>query len=119
MKSIFEQAKQVMAWLGSAEHCSDLAFALVKILYEKRHSYQQMVDLCQQQWTQDAILSLRYVFARPYWHRMWIVQELTVAQDIVFYCGSVSVHGDVLVEVQRRFQLKFGDTANHLASCTR
>src|SRR6202044_2534231 len=71
MKSIFEQAKQEMVWLGSAEHCSDLAFALVKILYEKRHSYQQMVDLCQQQWTQDAILSLRYVFARPHWHIMW------------------------------------------------
>jgi hypothetical protein len=109
MKSIFEQAKQVMVWLGSSERGSDLAFALVNILYEKRHSYQQMIDLCQQQWTQDAILSLRYVFARPYWHRMWIIQELTVAQDIVFYCGSVSVRGDVLVEVQRRFQLKFGD----------
>ena len=29
MKSIFEQAKQVMVWLGSAERGSDLAFALV------------------------------------------------------------------------------------------
>lgn len=40
---------------------------------------------------------------------MWIVQELTVAQEIVFYCGSVSVDGSVLVEVQILFQHKFGD----------
>jgi hypothetical protein len=43
---------------------------------------------------------------------MWIVQELKVAQDKVFYCGSVSVNGGVLAEVQRLLLHEFGDAAS-------
>jgi hypothetical protein len=32
---------------------------------------------------------------------MWIVQELTVAKEIVFYCGADSVSGPVLSEAQK------------------
>jgi hypothetical protein len=38
---------------------------------------------------------------------MWIVQEVTVARDIVFLCGSDSVSAQVLREAQRILNLDF------------
>ena len=29
--------------------------------------------------------------SRTYWNRAWIVQELVLAQDILFFCGSSSI----------------------------
>jgi hypothetical protein len=41
-------------------------------------------------WKQGkAILAL---FSRQYWRRIWIIQEIVLAKDIIVFCGQESVH---------------------------
>jgi hypothetical protein len=39
----------------------------------------------------EYIMALENFLCRPYWRRMWIIQELALAQDVVIYCGKNSV----------------------------
>jgi hypothetical protein len=34
---------------------------------------------------------LRDIFDRPFWRRIWIVQEITLAQDAILMCGDKSI----------------------------
>lgn len=40
--------------------------------------------------------SLRCVFERPYWNRLWTVQEFILAKDLVLLCGHQGVTWDCL-----------------------
>lgn len=37
----------------------------------------------------DEILALYEVLTRPYWSRLWIVQEIRLAEKVTFWCGKV------------------------------
>ncbi|KAK3652502.1 hypothetical protein LTR56_005213 [Elasticomyces elasticus] len=116
MRTTFSRARRVIAWLGEASlqrTFSDCAAALKSqmspgLTYEQdpealhalsgyvralrwqtRHSDDDDGDN-----TRRAILNtLRSMCESPYWSRLWIVQELIVAQDA--YCVS----GDLLLSV--------------------
>ncbi|RYP74374.1 hypothetical protein DL771_003041 [Monosporascus sp. 5C6A] len=72
MRDIYEAATKVLAWLGQASEDSDLAMDLVdkwkadKILQRPSHESSAFENLC----------------SRPYWTRIWILQEL--AFNVIF-----------------------------------
>ncbi|RYP22315.1 hypothetical protein DL767_009072 [Monosporascus sp. MG133] len=85
MRDIYEAATKVLAWLGQASEDSDLAMDLVdkgkadKILQRPSHESSAFENLC----------------SRPYWTRIWILQELAVNyQRCVFGCGGRWVDHD-------------------------
>lgn len=123
MKMIYERAERVTLWLGAAEPGSKMAFQFVHELYMERNSPENIVamfkhDLVQGKYKEHNLVdnltaafnqdhmprhlrALAKVFWRPYWLRIWVVQELTVAKDILFYCGEDSVSELILSEAQR------------------
>jgi hypothetical protein len=79
MSRIYNTAECVIVWLGDAADGSDEL-----MMYAGDHDvfgdarYKVPDDLPQQ---------VSSFFARPYSNRTWVVQELFMAKDLLFYCG--------------------------------
>jgi hypothetical protein len=91
MGKIYQGASVVIAWLGEASSETENA------LRSFRKSSKDLVSSMElraiflesvKSWS-----SLVELFQRPYWSRVWIVQELVLAQDLIFQCGRESIDG--------------------------
>lgn len=91
MQTIFAKAFTVMVYLGqeSREQKSSLAMSLLGQPDRLRH-----VDGLDQNETR----SLKHLFERPYFRRMWIVQEVALAQTLELHCGPASTYLSAFAE---------------------
>jgi hypothetical protein len=117
MRNIFSNARQVIAWLGEAdldcggdmESESDLAMDfLASDVWTKTPTTTGTGT-----WTRPdpsrrgapgaapsatVILALAGLFSRPYWTRVWIVQEVAMARKVTLHCGDRQVPWERLVQ---------------------
>jgi hypothetical protein len=100
MKIIYERAEQVIVWLGIRPRC-DKAFKVIRELYEYREDTKWIEKLFERSDTLRSLDALTDMVVPPYWDRMWILQELTVAKDILLLCGDEKISFDVFLEVQK------------------
>ena len=103
MKRIYEQATEVVVWLGPSYQDSDLAIKFAKELYDHRESVSWITQRFSMPDIKLGLQALGNLLTRNYWWRIWIVQEVTVAQRIVFYCGHVFIDAESLRIVQQLF----------------
>ena len=103
MKMVYEQATEVVVWLGLTYNESDLAIQLVHELYNHRESTEWITERFSKPNMKQKLESLVDLLTRDYWWRIWIVQELTVARKIVFYCGESSIEAKSLYTIQQLF----------------
>ncbi|KIX04163.1 uncharacterized protein Z518_07717 [Rhinocladiella mackenziei CBS 650.93] len=92
MPTIFSNAYSVVAWLGPAMEESPLVMdTLNKFGDVDDHfarSEEILTSIPREVWK-----ALAYFLQRPYWRRMWIVQELALAgSQTVLLCGDRSAH---------------------------
>jgi len=84
MSRIFKTAQTVVVWLGPAYRGSDTAMtALVRLSCSKDFAKQASGI-----WAGDAGHAMGAICTRPYWRRLWIFQEIRLAQKIRLMCGS-------------------------------
>jgi hypothetical protein len=86
MREIYKQASTVLVWLGHQSLDSNvameyLATAALGPLSTESSEYQSL-------WTREQREALRNLTKRPYWKRMWIIQEILNAKEILVVCGS-------------------------------
>ncbi|KAG4442033.1 hypothetical protein IFR05_002501 [Cadophora sp. M221] len=81
MSRIYRSALQVLIWLGLADQQTEAAFATLEPI--NRYS---LVEFDTQ-----AYRNVRHLLSKQYWSRLWIVQELYHATDIVIYCGHLQL----------------------------
>jgi hypothetical protein len=128
MTSIYKHAETVVIWLGPASDDSNLAISeLIRIPTEawaKAKAGEDWPALLQrlfidEGWTplpsdnekvnNRALLAIRELFSRPWWTRVWTVQESTVPnQQNWVLCGDRSISWGILQEasfILRRFAL--------------
>lgn len=77
MASIFSSAENAYAWLGESD--ADCHFAMSYLTYprdQRLHGNSMVVQYF------DELL------ARPFWKRIWIVQELVLAKQLWLLCGN-------------------------------
>ncbi|KAK3949298.1 heterokaryon incompatibility protein-domain-containing protein [Pseudoneurospora amorphoporcata] len=86
MGAIYSGAEQVIAWLGPASNDSDYAIDILNTPGAERWVMAEELD--NDPLGQSAIVSL---CDRPYWKRVWIIQELFLAKEFVVMCGSRSI----------------------------
>jgi hypothetical protein len=87
MGTIYSQAQRVVAWLGRPNlHCSwamrDISTGLV------------LPNLPWSQWDSEIKARLeraKILCSHEYWGRLWIIQELVLATDILLQCGRDTV----------------------------
>ncbi|KAL6707476.1 hypothetical protein ACN47E_004046 [Coniothyrium glycines] len=73
MASIYAQATEVLIWLGTEADGSDVAMAAINAGSEgvERRSVQ-----------------VQALFQRPYWRRLWILQEVLMSKSASVLCGN-------------------------------
>jgi hypothetical protein len=78
MGSIYEQAKNVIIWLGPRSEDSDLAMSTMSIL--RGVNFEDPAD--------SAWDALETLFSRPWFSRIWVLQEFKRARNPIFQCGQ-------------------------------
>jgi hypothetical protein len=76
MGEIFRRAHLVIAWVGKEDKDSEFTIKWMK-----------RTDLVATDLSLDQQEHLWAFFSRNYWSRVWIVQELILASEVVFMCG--------------------------------
>ena len=107
MRDIYESAWQVVTWLGEEAHDSGLAITALTWMATlpkesgslgRIYGSHAAVDLRpllivwerpKPLWREEVYCALFHFFARDYWHRMWILQEVAMARhDAPVICGN-------------------------------
>jgi hypothetical protein len=98
MGQIYRQAKLVIAWLGDADEETHLAFELMEAwgsLVTKRISSGQRVEDTKAEiskWLdRKAWVAVDNIFQRPYWTRLWALQECILAENLTIQCGGIHI----------------------------
>ncbi|ORX95479.1 heterokaryon incompatibility protein-domain-containing protein [Clohesyomyces aquaticus] len=92
MKDIYVSSEEVYVWLGAQSDNSGVAMDYVKRkaaqgLKPKGLGFQSI-------WTREEGKALRDLCERPYWRRMWVIQEIVHAKKIIVWCGLQSFTWD-------------------------
>lgn len=108
MRQIYAQAHLVVVWLGPAEDFSDLAV-----------EYITNGNISPPDPQLNLKCALRSLLKRLYWTRVWIVQELMLARDIIFFCGQKSFTWGQIASFRQRLKMGShlgGDTTGCFSS---
>jgi hypothetical protein len=90
MGTIFEQARNVVIWLGSQSKDSDLAMGTISKL--KIVVGLETID-------EPAWNALENLFSRPWFSRIWVLQEFKRGKNLVFQCGDACFNWDRIPEI--------------------
>jgi hypothetical protein len=108
MGKVFATAKDVIAWLGDPSEDSDEAIQFVSILYsampklfnagksiiEESLTGSPLCEYPSSRWT-----ALTNIINRPWFDRVWIIQETVVASNVTVTCGRSSIEWNKLAMV--------------------
>ncbi|KKO97337.1 hypothetical protein THAR02_10557 [Trichoderma harzianum] len=84
MAEIYSKANRAIVWLGEAADNSDQALKSIRMAADEEHqSSQKDTD-------KQAVLA---ILDRPWFRRIWVLQEVAAAQHIVMMCGSTRIDG--------------------------
>lgn len=86
MRSIYSNACTVLVYVGERSESSDLAMNLLR-----RPKLLDSLSTENTEKASAAISSLQSFFQRPYFSRMWIVQEVALAKSLYIHCGNLNV----------------------------
>lgn len=92
MYEIYTKASTVIAWLGEED---EYTVPALRLLYGLSNLWDWWSDdakaairhLAHNEKFKSFWVALGHFFARPWWTRMWIVQEIVLAKDAILVCG--------------------------------
>ncbi|MCJ1276033.1 hypothetical protein MMC21_003838 [Puttea exsequens] len=94
MSQIYSKASQTWVWLGPASSDSDAAMDFVaSVTAEVFEDPELPVKLAP--WK-----ACETLLKRPWWSRMWIVQEVCLSQQVLVRCGTKTIEMDHFVELK-------------------
>ena len=129
MNDIYARACHTVVWLGSEANNSDLAMMAMRFLSLRSREENPLLDIYQRvdryvirlpyfQWkhshttirmSKDALRAIYHLLARPYWRRVWIIQEIALAtRKSPVLCGDSCI---LLDDVYNALQVVKGDSA--------
>ena len=106
---IYRNAKRVVIWLGPEAQDSDLAMRFLEetetFSWRKewlRHTLTTMVK--GEPLYGPHYDALFWLHLRPYWDRLWVLQEIAYAQDVLVQCGVCRLEFSTLTKFGRAFE---------------
>jgi hypothetical protein len=113
MHTIYRQASLVIGWLGRDENDSNLAMTMLDSLGKEtllqmnrnggyKPDWQQIVSkmLSKGTWSaveaESKLVSISSLVSRDWWTRVWILQEVELAKDVLMVCGDLGIPFGVL-----------------------
>jgi hypothetical protein len=113
MRLIYQKARRVVVWLGEEADLSDVLEQFIPRIHlaqekqeaagDKRHLL-QMKAADREKYDLPSLRdpgyrAMLYIACRPWFNRVWIVQELALARDAVIHCGGWSLPWDLFQSV--------------------
>ena len=97
MGMIYRRAEAVVSWLGPANPRDRQTFADLQSLQGKEvwtnaglFNFLQSGEGVQKRFcTSESFLALKEILEKPYWARIWILQELVSAKERIYLCGNM------------------------------
>jgi hypothetical protein len=83
ISNIFEGAKSTVVWLGRAYEDSDKAMKALKVKYSSLSSRPSRAL-----WSPPLGPAILRICERPYWQRLWVLQELKHSREVELMCGD-------------------------------
>src|SRR5450759_2904634 len=109
------KAVTVAIWLGQSGEESNLAMTTLARISPSwdPDRYHDPIS----SWSSEGE-AIKNLCAKPYWTRVWIVQEIMMGSDIVVLCGRESIHWQLLTNAFARHDalMAFRDSCNYPAS---
>ncbi|KAL8307078.1 hypothetical protein RB593_005799 [Gaeumannomyces tritici] len=101
MAEIYAKASRVIVWLGEASDNGHQALEAIRMAAQKQHTNsaepnhqatlaQDLMNSSNNEANQQAILRL---LQRPWFQRIWVLQEVAAARHVLIKCGSTEIDG--------------------------
>lgn len=100
MHWIYQQALQVIIWLGKKSFDSDCAMDVLEDEDIGRKLNMFPASATAIRYTAKEMViwkALSHFFARSYWYRVWVMQEVVWSADILIMCGTREMSWDSLL----------------------
>ena len=96
MRNIYRSARKTMIWLGPADIFSKIAFELASFVIGaiQQQAPAEMVEV-----ERDAVECFFRFLDRPWFRRIWIVQEVAVSSQAVVRCGGSMIQWHAFLAV--------------------
>jgi hypothetical protein len=95
---IFRNAQNLCFWIGEDEECKSALRFIPRILDIS------MIDkLIRDDTAIDDWIAFVALLKNPVWSRLWLVQEVAVAQNVTLHCGQVGIYYRDLVDAVALF----------------
>jgi hypothetical protein len=104
MRYIYEKATRVGVWLGREDQQIEQAMVSLAA-YNILDDESIIVHLAKNEWSNDILDGLLSLFSRPYWKRIWVLQELVCGGEVYVNFGRRSVSLEVLIRTRRLLNL--------------
>ena len=113
MARIYAEACQVIVWLGEADAESDDAIVNIRQILPILRSWEQhgrclenreVIDLGLPSRVHSTWYSIGRLFRRPWFSRLWPLQEVTFAKDFFFRCGMATLDWPTLRDFVHQVQ---------------
>ena len=101
MKKIYEVSETTIGWLGQGKEEGEDGIKFLKVLFRNNKRLQSEKDrdekrLGDELSNPDDWVALEKLLLRPWWTRVWTLQEYIVAHKFMFYCGKESIDREKL-----------------------
>lgn len=114
MGVVYSQAQTVRAWLGEPEYDSDKAIEVIKQL--QRHRRFRGLEILGGPVNDEHIKAFIKLLQRPWWTRIWVVQEVSLAQKAILYCGEASFVFEDFHKILRDITIEKAERVSAIAS---
>jgi hypothetical protein len=97
MKDIYANAVEVIIWIGKPDNLSGIAFDTLDRFsthdgtQDGSATYKDILDTVDKRRT-----AIQHFIERPYFGRVWVIQEVVVAKNATIHCGSFLIDFKVL-----------------------
>lgn len=99
MGKIFRKAESVICWLGEEDEFTQEAYNILNGWarvgedgkLRDRLAKELTDDVLRRKQTKEGLGPIARLFSRPWWKRIWILQEIYVPRDPVVVCGSFAI----------------------------
>ena len=102
MRQIYSKARHVIAWIGADDlptEIDDDHYAVQTWRCIERMKQRLGKPGTTIKWTEAEWMALSQFFSRPYWQRVWVIQEITVGQKVTVLYGDLDFAWEDVAEL--------------------
>ncbi|KAI1128945.1 HET-domain-containing protein [Nemania abortiva] len=138
MGDIYSSCRRVLIWIGEHDALTSYAFRALTFMASRSKTGQKFnyfdwkqvqrresSDGLQRQprfaWTLDGLVSgaaFNALFSRPWFRRVWVIQEVVLPPDAVVVCGKFQISWHLIAKAQEISKTNF-EVNNHLGTILR